>query len=1050
MKNKFFYLLAFFVTVVTIVGAKPMNEGDVNPSRIYEGTEITGEGAWCWFADPRALHYENTSGTINSSYIGYIDVHGNIKATQYDFLTGKRNEVLIRSYFQPDDHDNPTFLVLPDERVMVFYSRHTDEACFYYRISRNKGDITSLGEEKKIPTANNTTYPSPFILSDDPSHIYLCWRGINWHPTIAKLSIPDAEDNTKVTWGPYQMVQSTGARPYAKYLSNGKDKIYLTYTTGHPDNENPNFVYFNYVDINTLQLQDVKGKVLSTIANGPFQVNKTTGYVSTYPNTVVDNPSGQRDWVWQVAKDEAGNPAIAMVQISPDKTSHNYYYARWTGTEWKKTFLANAGGHFHQTPNLEMCYSAGMALDPEHPNEIYCSVPVVGISGKKVYEIVKYVVNEDDKVASTPVTENSLKNNIRPYILPGSKNSALRLVWMHGDYYDWIVSSSRPLGYPTAIHCDFALPDGPVDLEEGLLLWEDFNGTVEGNAQVKEGVLVTTSETSARLKVKSSPAFTVSLSPYIYGGTYEGTLLRIGNLSYSLDLTTLKPSVKVGEDVYQSTNILGTSDCWQREGRGTGGNWPTPEKHKFFNLTLSYADGVLTTYINGLIDQVLEVPNLAVEEVNIGGFRGWVEDCRIYDRVLNQSEIRQLAQKSVAYQLPDELIADIELETIQLPQYIVTDIVLPTSTPSGAAVTWTSGNNNVVSSTGLVTLPSVSTSVTLTAMMGGKSKTFQATVLPRDVEHNKVLVYTFEEADTYTRGGVTYVSDKSGNKRDAAIYGNARINGALDLTSNTLSGFSTNGYAVVPGKTLDSLRSYTFFMKVNPVRLDKQPRLYDFGSSSSNSVFGRASKLTAGLKYNGQATKMVDASGALPTGTDTYVAFVFDAKTATTKIYVNGVQTASGTAVTYEPRHLVAIGADLRNYIGRTQWWDSSVASDNADYCGKIDDFCLFNIALTEQEIKNLQQTVNSIPEVAAKGEAFSFYPGVMSLNGKVWIAYEFTSDEFSGLEVKVVDMQGKVIQKLFPTSNPVVISGISHSGLYVVQASNLQQKRWVGKLVVE
>ena len=205
------------------------------------GYQVAAEGAWCWFADPRALHYENKEGTINKTYIGYIDIHGNIKAMQYDFQKKEQEEVLIRSYFQPDDHNNPTFLVLPDERIMIFYSRHTDEPCFYYRVSRIPGDITTLGEEKRIETKNNTTYPSPFILSDDPEHIYLCWRGIGWHPTIAKLSLPDDKDEVDVVWGPYQIVQSTGARPYAKYMSNGKDKIYLTYTTGHPDNELPNY-----------------------------------------------------------------------------------------------------------------------------------------------------------------------------------------------------------------------------------------------------------------------------------------------------------------------------------------------------------------------------------------------------------------------------------------------------------------------------------------------------------------------------------------------------------------------------------------------------------------------------------------------------------------------------------------------------------------------------------------------------------------------------------------------------------------------------------------
>jgi hypothetical protein len=206
---------------------------------------ITGKGAWCWFADPRAVYYENQSGTIRSTYIGYIDVHGNIKATQIDHLTNKTSEVLIRSWFQPDDHNNPTFLVLPDERVMIFYSRHTDEPCFYYRISRKPGDISTLGKEIRLETDDNTTYPSPFILSDDPDHIYLCWRGIGWHPTIARLTMPDKEDKVRFDWGPYQILQSQeggrGVRPYAKYMSNGKDKIYLAYTTTHPDNQSVNY-----------------------------------------------------------------------------------------------------------------------------------------------------------------------------------------------------------------------------------------------------------------------------------------------------------------------------------------------------------------------------------------------------------------------------------------------------------------------------------------------------------------------------------------------------------------------------------------------------------------------------------------------------------------------------------------------------------------------------------------------------------------------------------------------------------------------------------------
>ena len=544
------------------------------------GYQVAAEGAWCWFADPRALHYENKEGTINKTYIGYIDIHGNIKAMQYDFQKKEQEEVLIRSYFQPDDHNNPTFLVLPDERIMIFYSRHTDEPCFYYRVSRIPGDITTLGEEKRIETKNNTTYPSPFILSDDPEHIYLCWRGIGWHPTIAKLSLPDDKDEVDVVWGPYQIVQSTGARPYAKYMSNGKDKIYLTYTTGHPDNELPNFLYFNYIDIKTLQLTDVRGTVLSTIADGTFKVNKTGDYAKQYPSTVVDNPS-ERDWVWQIASDRNGNPVIAMVRISDNKESHDYYYAKWNGHEWKKTFLINAGGHFHQTPNLEKCYSAGMAIDPSNVNEVYCSLPVEGKYGK-VYEIVRFIMSEDGEVISKEaVTKDSQLNNVRPYMIPASEGTPLRLTWMYGNYYDWIVSLQHPQGYSTGIACDFkGFPD-----------------------RKKKKMIAASGK-----EIRFDPEKPIVLEQTITLGAdnYQGCLLQLGDLEYYLNGETMKPEIRYKGKVYTSTNVLGTSDCWKTQARGTGGKWYTPQKYGEVRLRMEYKKGVLCVYINDLLDQRID------------------------------------------------------------------------------------------------------------------------------------------------------------------------------------------------------------------------------------------------------------------------------------------------------------------------------------------------------------------------------------------------------------------------------------------------------------
>ncbi|MDE6693188.1 MAG: BNR repeat-containing protein, partial [Muribaculaceae bacterium] len=531
-------------------------------SAIAHPATVVGEGAWCWFADPRAVRNCSPDGHTDMTYIGYIDTHGNIKATQYDFRHNTATDVLVRSCFQPDDHDSPTFLVVPDGRVMVFYSRHTDEPCFYYRISAVPGDITTLGEEHIIPTDHNTTYPSPIILADDPDHIYLCWRGINWHPTIARLSLPDADGNVEITDGPWQIVQSTGARPYAKYTSDGRSRIHLAYTTGHPDNESPNYLYYNYIDIQDMSLRDITGQKVAEIGREVFNVDKTPEFAAAHPSVIAD-ASPYRDWVWQIATDADHRPVVAFTRISPDKKSHNYHVVRWDGSEWQKQFVAHAGGHFHQSSDIEHCYSAGMAVNPGNPSEIYCSVPVEGTHGKK-YEIIRYDLDGNGEVKrTTAITSNSTANNVRPYFIPSSADSPLRLAWMQGDYFDWIVSRDRPMGYPTTIMCDF---DGFTP--------EMFGPQTGTLPEVK-------------LPHTFSPTEEFRISATVYPASHpDGELLQLGKLRYCVDPTTLIPEIRYGNKTFTSTNRLANSDAWTRSPRATAGQWHAPPPLKEVHIIL--------------------------------------------------------------------------------------------------------------------------------------------------------------------------------------------------------------------------------------------------------------------------------------------------------------------------------------------------------------------------------------------------------------------------------------------------------------------------------
>lgn len=857
----------------------------------YSGTVVADEGAWCWFADPRALHYENGAGTINATYIGYIDVHGNVKATQYDWTTGRKTDVLVRSYFQPDDHNNPTFVVLPDERVMIFYTRHTDEPKIWYRISQRPGDITALGEEKYLATEHNTTYPSPFILSDDPTHIYLCWRGINWHPTIARLTMPDTDDNCRFDFGPKQIVQSTGARPYAKYQSNGKDKIYVSYTTGHPDNEMPDWLYFNVIDINKGAgpiLRDLNGRQLSVIQNGVFNVNKTDSYANNYPATIVDKTAGVRNWVWQITLDKDENPVVAYPHIDDAKISHDYWYARWTGSTWRNTRVQHGGHAFHQNWNwTERCYSGGMAIDPDHINDLYLSIPTKDGAYDKdgVYEIWKYTIDDGGKVAgSEQITKNSEKNNARPFIIPGSKNSKMRLTWMNGDYYYWMVKQGYPKGYPTGIRYDYAWEEQPEEYAELTSEMPDAQGTISVNFAMN-------------------------------AAQYGGTIFSTGNLTYSISETDQRPVIKIGETTYVGSNRLLTSDNWATMSTGTSGdNHPT--KLTLWNWTLTYDGKLLTTYRNGLVDQVIETDDLHLtpeqDENN-----GQVSLVKRY--ALPHSALTVQAIAKEMDNLAQLALREIALNSITLPSETRTDLVMPT-TVLNQEVAWTSSDESIITSDGVLLPQTADKNVTLTATIGEESRTFEVKVLARNIEEN--LIYSKE---------------------------------GLDLTANTAAGFGTNKYEVAPEGLLKNLRSYTFLVTINAKSLSQSPRIYDFGSASGNSLFLRANPLSAGVKYNGGTTTMVNSTTSLTTGKEYKLAVTYDAGTQTTKIYIDGQEEASSTANQVEAYQLEQLAKDTRNYIGRTQWWDSDYKADNVDFVGTIDGFRMYDVCLTRKEICDQQ-----------------------------------------------------------------------------------------------
>jgi hypothetical protein len=127
-------------------------------------------------------------------------------------------------------------------------------------------------------------------------------------------------------------------------------------------------------------------------------------------------------------------------------------------------------------------------------------------------------------------------------------------------------------------------------------------------------------------------------------------------------------------------------------------------------------------------------------------------------------------------------------------------------------------------------------------------------------------------------------------------------------------------------------------------------RVFDFGNSTSQYLYlspNSAGSLRFAIR-NGGDEQQVNAA-VLPTGQWVHLAVTLGGSTAT--VYVNGTAVASHNAITLHP-------GDFKpawNFIGKSQWPDPL-------FNGKIDEFRLYNHALTPAQIAVLMDEVPAVP----------------------------------------------------------------------------------------
>jgi hypothetical protein len=384
---------------------------------------ISEDGAWCWFADPRAVYHKGEKERI---YYGYINTLGDVVISARDLKTKEVETFVLHEKLQVDDHNVPSILFLPDGKILVFYTEHGGR--FFMRQSRYGEGIMEWEEEKVLSfglAEKRICYSHPVMLSGENQRIYMFYRGVGPGKSYADWGqyFSYSDDQGK-TWsdGKYLINSKNFNNPvYLKVSSDDKSRIDILFTDGHPK-IGPASVYHMYYEKGAFH--KTNGEQIASMAEVPISPEQVSKVYDVTKNKT-------KSWIWDIALDKKQRPVVAYTRY-PDETDHRYHYAQWDGKQWLDQEVTKAGGMITELKPGEDVeeghYSGGIVLDHNDPTNVYLARQVNGI-----FEIEHWKIN-GKKWDTIPLTRNSKSSNLRPYVVAHYPGRNPIVLWMNGYY----------------------------------------------------------------------------------------------------------------------------------------------------------------------------------------------------------------------------------------------------------------------------------------------------------------------------------------------------------------------------------------------------------------------------------------------------------------------------------------------------------------------------------------------------------------------------------------------------------------------------------------
>jgi len=428
-------LIGVLAAVAAGLPASPSAAADV------PAATLIGTGAWCWFADPRAIAW---GGRV---VFGAVDGEGSIRA-----VDDLGRAATLDARLERDDHDSPSLHVGRDGRLTAFWSAHNGDA-IRIRTTTGTSDLARWGPVRTGPAnpplrpgspgarragATGFSYPTPI---DAGGRLWLFWAGAGRTATYATSTDDGA------TWSPARSLfdpDATSVR-YVKYAADG-DAIHLAWTLAHP-RDVVSRVHHAVIRGDAVLRQD--GTRIGTLGV-PLDPAAGDEIVPAGPAGRGGGAASAGTWVHDLAVRD-GRPVIAYAAFA-SIADHRYHWATWDGRRWRDEELTAAGPSFEGS-GAEPAYSGGIALDDADPAIAYLSRAVAGR-----HELERWTRTRDGWTVD-PLTRGSSAPNVRPFPVAGG------LAWMRGDYPSYTAFRTALVWRPAGTLAPVGAAGAPVRAE---------------------------------------------------------------------------------------------------------------------------------------------------------------------------------------------------------------------------------------------------------------------------------------------------------------------------------------------------------------------------------------------------------------------------------------------------------------------------------------------------------------------------------------------------------------------------------------------------------